>query len=79
MSVAWRGPSGSAGSPIVAGGAVWVMDYDGGILYALDPATGTQLGQLTIGHARHFTSATSAGGRIIVATDFTVQAFVASP
>jgi outer membrane protein assembly factor BamB len=78
MSIAWQGPAGSAGSPIVAGGAVWVVDYDGGLLYALDPVTGAQRRRMDVGHARHFTSPTTAGGHVIVATDRTVQSFVAA-
>ncbi len=74
----WQAPSGTSGSPIVAGGAVWVVDYDGGTLYALDPSTGAVDASFDIGHARHFTSVAANGGRVLVAGDRTVFAFAPS-
>ena len=64
----WHGPSGTQGSPVVGGGAVWVVDYDGGTLYALDPANGRQLTQVAIGEAPHFASPTLAAGHAYVGT-----------
>lgn len=64
----WHGPSGAAGSPVVAGGAVWVVDYDGGLLYLLDPGTGRVRSRLAIGQAPHFASPTVAGGHGYVGT-----------
>jgi outer membrane protein assembly factor BamB len=49
ITVLWHGPSGAHGSPVVGGGAVWVTDYGTGTLYALDPATGQVLQQLSLG------------------------------
>jgi outer membrane protein assembly factor BamB len=37
----WKAAIPADGSPVVGGGAVWVTDTDHGILYVLDPATGT--------------------------------------
>ncbi|MGH3718275.1 MAG: PQQ-binding-like beta-propeller repeat protein [Pseudonocardiaceae bacterium] len=55
----WKAPMPTDGSPVVGGGAVWVTDTDHGILYALDPATGTPLQQIAIApHLPHFTSPT---------------------
>ncbi|WP_245665906.1 PQQ-binding-like beta-propeller repeat protein [Actinoplanes subtropicus] len=64
----WHGPSGAKGSPVVAGGAVWVVDYDGGLLYLLDPASGKVRSQLAIGVAPHFASPTVAAGHGYVGT-----------
>jgi outer membrane protein assembly factor BamB len=58
----------AAGSPVVGGAAVWTVDYDGGVLYALDPATGAVRQQLAVGEAPHFASPTLAGGRVYVGT-----------
>jgi outer membrane protein assembly factor BamB len=68
ISVRWRGPSGAKGSPVVGGGAVWVVDYDGGVLYALDPASGMPRQQLPIGRCPHFASPTLSRGRAFVGT-----------
>src|SRR3984885_189400 len=69
ISVLWRGPGDSNGSPAVGGGAVWVTHYDpggsssGNTLYELDPATGTVRHQLAIGAGLpHFSSLSLAGG-----------------
>lgn len=64
----WHGPSGAQGSPVVAGGAVWVVDYDGGLLYLLDPGTGRVRSRLAIGPAPHFASPTVAAGHGYVGT-----------
>jgi polyvinyl alcohol dehydrogenase (cytochrome) len=64
----WHGPSDARGSPVVGGNAVWVVDYDGGTLYALNPAGGRQLAQVSIGKAPHFASPTLAAGHAYVGT-----------
>ena len=63
----WRGPSGANGPPIVAGGAVWVCDYNAGVLYALDPAAGQARFQRAVGAMQHFTTPTAAGDLLLVA------------
>jgi polyvinyl alcohol dehydrogenase (cytochrome) len=68
ITVGWHGPSGAAGSPVLAGGAVWVVDYDGGLLYLLAPGTGRQVAKLAIGRAPHFASPTVSRGRGYVGT-----------
>jgi polyvinyl alcohol dehydrogenase (cytochrome) len=68
IHVQWHGPSGARGSPVVGGGAVWVVDYAAGTLYALDPATGTVRQQIAVGVAAHFTSPTPAGDHVYVGT-----------
>jgi outer membrane protein assembly factor BamB len=68
VTVGWHGPAGTQGSPVVGGGAVWVVDYDGGLLYALDQATGATKSRLSIGRAPHFASPTLAAGHAYVGT-----------
>jgi outer membrane protein assembly factor BamB len=68
LRTGWHGPSGARGSPVVAGGAVWVVDYDGGRLYLLDPGTGRVRAQLAIGECPHFASPTVAAGHGYVGT-----------
>ncbi len=74
MTVRWRAAVPAAGSPVVGGGAVWVVDYDGGVLYALDPASGTVRQRISIGDCPHFASPTLAGDRVYVGTDSGVTA-----
>jgi outer membrane protein assembly factor BamB len=62
ITTGWHGPSGASGSPVIAGGAVWVVDYDAGLLYLLDPATGKVRAKLGTGRAPHFASPTVARG-----------------
>lgn len=68
ISVVWRAAVPAAGSPVVGGGAVWVVEYDAGVLYALDPATGTVRQQVSVGQAPHFASPTLSGGRAYIGT-----------
>ena len=75
ISVLWRGPGDSNGSPVVGGGAVWVTHYDpggsssGNTLYELDPATGAVRHQLAIGAGLpHFSSLSLAGGTAFLGT-----------
>jgi polyvinyl alcohol dehydrogenase (cytochrome) len=58
LTVRWSAPVPADGSPVVGGGAVWVTDTDHGILYALDPGTGTPRAQIAVGPLPHFASAT---------------------
>jgi outer membrane protein assembly factor BamB len=75
MEVLWTGPSDANGSPVFGGNTVWVMSVTNGKLYALNPTNGAVRQTLNVGHARNFTSPTIAGDKVIVATDFRVQAF----
>jgi len=75
ISVLWRGPADSNGSPVAGGGAVWVTHYDpggsgsGNILYELDPATGAVRHQLAISVGLpHFSSLSLAGGMAFLGT-----------
>lgn len=64
----WRSTVPAEGSPVVGGGAVWAVDYFGGVLYALDPATGATLASVRVGQAPNFTSPTLSGDRAYVGT-----------
>jgi outer membrane protein assembly factor BamB len=67
-TVRWQATVRAAGSPVVGGGAVWIIDTSAGLLYALDPATGTVRTQAPIGAVPHFASPTVAGDRAYVGT-----------
>jgi outer membrane protein assembly factor BamB len=72
----WRASTSvpAEGSPVIGGGAVWVVDYNGGVLYALNPGTGATLTQIRVGQAPHFTSPTLSGNRAYVGTNTGVTA-----
>jgi outer membrane protein assembly factor BamB len=65
----WTVP-GADGSPIVAGGRVWVINTGAGTLYGLDPTTGLVRNTLSIGTAAHFASP-AAGDTLLVAAGLT--------
>ncbi|HEX6497489.1 MAG TPA: PQQ-binding-like beta-propeller repeat protein [Micromonosporaceae bacterium] len=64
----WRAPVPAAGSPAVGGGAVWVVDDEDGVLYALDPRSGAVRERITVGRTPHFASPTLVGDRAYVGT-----------
>jgi polyvinyl alcohol dehydrogenase (cytochrome) len=68
IRVGWHGPSSALGSPVVGGGAVWVVDYEAGELYALDQATGQTRQHVTVGVSPHFASPTLARDHAYVGT-----------
>ena len=68
MHQLWQGPKAATGSPVLGGGAVWVVDVDGGVLYALDQTSGAIRQKITIGRAPHFASPSLAHGRAYVGT-----------
>jgi outer membrane protein assembly factor BamB len=74
LSAAWKADGGSC-TPIVAGGAVWAVGYDG-TLRALDPASGKELFHKSLGRpVSRFISPAAAGGMIFVPDGDTVGAF----
>ena len=68
IHLGWHAAVEAAGSPVLGGGALWVVDYDKGVLYTLDPGSGSVRQQLAIGTAPHFASPTLAGGKAFVGT-----------
>jgi outer membrane protein assembly factor BamB len=69
IKVLWRGPPTAQGSPVLGGGAVWVPDWGGGVLYQLDPANGQVRRQLELGGALpHFASPSLSGNLALIGT-----------
>ncbi len=64
----WHAPVRAKGSPVLGGDQLWVVDYDGGILYTLDPATGALRQQIRIGKSPHFASPTLSRNHAYVGT-----------
>ncbi|HLH68260.1 MAG TPA: PQQ-binding-like beta-propeller repeat protein [Candidatus Dormibacteraeota bacterium] len=73
--VAWQGPNFRAGSPIVAGGLVWDIDFDGGRLWALNAKTGAVEHQVKIGTAEHFVAPSASAGRLYLPVGSRLMAF----
>ncbi|MDQ4501509.1 PQQ-binding-like beta-propeller repeat protein [Sinomonas sp. ASV322] len=68
IHLGWRLPVRAAGSPVTGYGAVWVVDYETGDLYALDPASGSVRQHAQLGPVPHFATPTLSGGRVFVGT-----------
>jgi outer membrane protein assembly factor BamB len=69
IKILWRGPSDADGSPVIGTGAVWVTAWEAGTLYALDPATGAVLRQLSLGGPLpHFSSMSLSGTHAYLGT-----------
>lgn len=66
FTVAWRGPQRATGPPIVAGGAVWTLNYAVGVLYVFDMKTGNILFTSNVGSPVHFSSMSAADGSVFV-------------
>jgi outer membrane protein assembly factor BamB len=60
----WHRDLGRPGGLILAFGAIWVMDGDGGVLEALDPRTGDVRFSLDGGAAEHFATPAAASGHV---------------
>jgi len=68
LHVLWHASSSIAGSPVVGGGRVWALDQDGGVLHALDPATGRSTLQVTVGQTSRFATPALHGNHVLVPT-----------
>jgi outer membrane protein assembly factor BamB len=69
LTVLWRGPGGAQGSPVLGGGAVWVPDWNAGVLYELDPGTGQVRHKIRLGSALpHFASPSLSGPLALIGT-----------
>ena len=71
----WNSGSTTFGPPIVAGGAVWAVDINGGGLYGFDASTGAKIFQSGAFNVNHFSTPSEAGGQIFVSADTTVRSF----
>jgi len=75
VSLGWSGPStSSAGPPIIAGGALWSIDWPNGTLDALNPANGATLTTVGLGAVPHFASPSAALGLVLIGTNAGVTA-----
>ncbi len=66
IRVAWKTLDIRSGSPIVAGGIIWNIDFEGGYLYGFSPRDGTVAVRSRIGVSAHFVSPSSSNGRLFV-------------
>jgi polyvinyl alcohol dehydrogenase (cytochrome) len=67
------------GQPVVAGGRIWATDFDSGVLYALDPATGHAVRQLQVGTLPHFATPTAVGDKLFLGTMDGVAVITTTP
>jgi outer membrane protein assembly factor BamB len=74
ISVAWRAAPRTA-SPIIAAGAVWAIDAEAGLLYALDIMSGAVLYRTNLGPARHFSTPAASEGFIVAPAGTHVVAY----
>ena len=65
IAIAWHAARPVLGSPIIAAGAVWGIEPDTGVLYALDPSTGALLNTISLGPAQHFSTPAATEGFIV--------------
>jgi outer membrane protein assembly factor BamB len=69
IKVLWRGPAAAEGSPVTGGGAVWVPDWNAGVLYQLDPGTGHVRHKIRLGSVLpHFASPSLSGTLALIGT-----------
>lgn len=68
LHVQWHADGKIAGSPVVGGGRVWALDQKGGVLHALDPATGETREQVPVGETSRFATPALYGNLVIVPT-----------
>ena len=73
----WRSPTGQAGSPTLARGALWVIDAGAGRLYGVDPASGATRVTLALatGTPAHLAGVSAGEGLLVVAGAKAVEAF----
>jgi hypothetical protein len=75
FTVNWSQTGFYAGPPIIAYGAVWVVDIGNGTLFALDEGTGHSLFHLGLGAVVHFTTPAAGEGFVVVAATNTIYCF----
>jgi len=67
VTTRWRQSYSGPGAPILAGGAVWVVETSSGRLVALDPADGHQRFTYTGGSTAHFATPAVSGDHVYAA------------
>ncbi len=80
LNVLWTNKSATT-PPILAGGLLWAFGPPGGgSLFAIDPATGRTVQQLSVGaNANHFPTPSVGAGMLLITTASQVLAYTASP
>jgi outer membrane protein assembly factor BamB len=68
LRVLWHTGGSVAGSPVIGGGRVWALDQQGGVLHALDPASGQTREQVTVGETSRFATPAIDGSLVLVPT-----------
>jgi polyvinyl alcohol dehydrogenase (cytochrome) len=72
----WLPSTGSPnGPPIVAGGLVWALDWNNGLLYGMNPTTGRVAIQRTTDSLEHFAAPAVGDGMLLVPTAGGVEAW----
>jgi hypothetical protein len=76
LTVRWKGAREDPGTPVIAGGLVWLVDRTGTV-EGLDPATGAARDQAQVGapFGSRFPTLSAAGGRLFVPGGSTVVSF----
>ncbi len=74
----WHAPQQVTGSPVIGGQTVYSLDPAGGVLYALDAATGEVRATLSVGTTSRFATPTLSNDRVFVGTLTGVLAVVGS-
>jgi polyvinyl alcohol dehydrogenase (cytochrome) len=70
IRVRWRGPAGAWGSPVLGGGAVWVTDWNSGVLYELGRVHGHVRHRIALrSRLPHFASPSLSGRLVIIGTN----------
>jgi outer membrane protein assembly factor BamB len=68
LHVLWHAAGSIAGSPVIGGGRVWALDQQGGVLHALDPATGRSTTRIAVGQTSRFATPALRGNDVLVPT-----------
>ncbi len=74
----WHAPQQVTGSPVIGGQTVYSLDPAGGVLYALNAATGEVRATLSVGTTSRFAMPTLSRDRVFVGTLTGVLAVVGS-
>jgi polyvinyl alcohol dehydrogenase (cytochrome) len=68
ISSRWRTTVATNGSPVLGGGILWVINWNSGTLYGLNPSTGAVRAHIGLGATPHFAAPTLAYGTVYVGT-----------
>jgi hypothetical protein len=68
LHVLWQASGRVTGSPVAGGGRVWALDQFGGVLHALDPATGQTREQVKVSATSRFATPAIYGSLVLVPT-----------